>query len=271
MNTPSRHRSFTAAVRPTAGPCNHAARVLGALVLGYALLAAAPARAVPLLQLYVEGAVYDYDHESWVFDLDTGSTIRLWAIGNVAGPGSKGTIYDVKLSAVYRDIAPGMDATLSLTSGTTGGLGGFGDSSTPATPLFNQYDDSGALPQLSDGSTIAPHGTYGEGWEWQEFRLGDFTLTDSPIANFIDTFPTAPATPSGQINVYEIEIDSNITEIHFDLYDSIMARNGARAVFAPYSHDAGTGTNEPHHVPEPGTLLLGGLALAAAGRRLRRR
>ncbi len=52
------------------------------------------AQAVPLLQLYAEGATYDTEQESWVFtDTDGGPIdVRVWVIGNVAGPGSKGTI-----------------------------------------------------------------------------------------------------------------------------------------------------------------------------------
>ena len=61
------------------------------------LIAAPSVRAVPVLQLYVEGATYNYEHESWVVSSGT-SSARLWIIGKVAGPGGKGTIENVRLS-----------------------------------------------------------------------------------------------------------------------------------------------------------------------------
>ena len=65
-----------------------------------ALLLIPTAGAVPLLQLYVEGGTYDAGTESWVLGY-TSDPIRLWVIGNVAGPGSQGTIYDTKLAIAY--------------------------------------------------------------------------------------------------------------------------------------------------------------------------
>lgn len=245
---------------------------LGALV-AVAALALIPfsAQAVPLLQLYVEGATYDDDHESWVFEPSSSDPIRLWVIGNVAGGGGKGTIYDVKISIVYE--TPDTPVSFSLTSSTTGGYNGIADPSTPIPAVWSQTVDNGSLPELADGRSIAPHGVYGAGYEWQEFLLGDFSSTDSPIGDFIDTFPTSfPG--AGQINVYEISASGGITDFHIDAYNHVNAGNGIRAVFAPFSHDAGTGINDPFLVPEPGALgifLAGLLGLGLLGRTRRRR
>jgi hypothetical protein len=217
----------------------------------------APAvHAAPILQLYVEGATYDNASESWVFNDPNATSIRLWTIGNVAGPGGHGPISNVRLAVVYSAVEAGIQ--LHLDPSTTKGLGGFVDPSTPAVPTLLQTQTNGSIrPLLSDGSPLAPHGTYVSTSHWQEFALGDFTLTDSPIADFITSFPTAPSQTRGQINVYEIVVSGgtgNLVNLHFDLYDSVEQGNSrTRAVFAPFSHDAKTLTGV---APEPSSLAL---------------
>lgn len=229
-----------------------------------AMAGASTALATPKLQLYVEGATYSSVTESWEIAAGSTDPIRLWTIGNIDGPGGAGPIADVRLSIAYEAVA--VAPTISLTASTTGGFGGFADPSTPTgTGGLIQTVTDGSAPLLGNGSPLAGHGVFGIGTHWQEFSLGDFTLTDSPIADFINTFPTAPATMSGQINVYEVSVLNGSGILHFDLYDTIVASNHVK--FAPFSHDA----NGTSIVPVPGAAALAffGLSLMGVARKRR--
>jgi hypothetical protein len=223
------------------------------------------AHAVPILQLYIEGSTYDAGSETWVLDPADGP-FRLWVIGNVDGEGGKGLIEAVRLSVAY-DIA---DApTIILTPGSTGGYGGFTDPSIAGAAAYLQTVADGSSPILSDGGSLPDHGIFGAGTAWQEFALGDFALTDSPIGDFISSFPLPGGGNEGQINVYEVSV-SGTDLVHFDAYDHYYDNRGdAVAKFAPFSHDGEGGDNPP--VPEPGTLAMLGLGLSGVAYKLRRK
>src|SRR3546814_7458346 len=72
---------------------------------------------------------------SWELLRPIDQPLRLWTIGNVAGPGGKGTLSDVRLAIAYDSGFAG--AGFSLVSSTTGGYGGFADPSTPGGAIFN--------------------------------------------------------------------------------------------------------------------------------------
>ncbi len=227
------------------------------------------ATAESILQLYIEGATYNTETESWELAPEGssgGAPFRLWAIGNVNGPGGKGDIQNVRLAVVYDADSP--EFTIEFTPTTTGGFGGFTDPSVPDAPVLLQTVTDGSTPVLGNGKPLPPHGEYGPGRVWQEYLLGDFTEPgDSPSGDFINSFPTPSATLGAQINAYEIRVlgpNPSGVRLHFDLYDSIEATNHAK--FAPFSHDADA---DAFIVPEPasawllasGALLLGGLVL----------
>ena len=220
-----------------------------AIVIGCVLIFAGTTWAIPALQMYIEGASYDSVSDTWVLDPVEDDSFKLWTIGNV---GAVGTIYNVRLAVAYED--PGEElVSITLTPGTTGGYAGFTDTSTPIAPTYIQTVDDGSSPILSNGSSLGPHGIFGEGTEWQEFLLGNFDSTDSPIGDFGGSVPAIGTNPPmGQINVYEVAV-TGTSVVHFDLYDFYESNNLAKAVFAPYSHDSEA------NVPEPATafLLLG--------------
>ena len=210
------------------------------------------AHAIPALQLYIEGAVYDAGTETWVVNTDFSSPLRLWTIANT---GSVGTIYDAKLAVAY---GAGTTPDISFTSTTTGGIGGFTDTSVATSPTLTKTVTDGSAPLMGDGSSLPRHGVYGDGTWWQEFALGDFDLVDSPIADFIDSFPD-PTAQMGQINVYEIAV-SGADYLHFDFYDHYLSKTGSyKYRFAPFSHDAEA------KVSKPGPLALFEAGLLAIG------
>tara|TARA_Y100001934_G_C12293985_1_gene746355 strand:+ start:411 stop:1181 length:771 start_codon:yes stop_codon:yes gene_type:complete len=211
---------------------------------GLALLAAvmvqpAPASAVPTLQVYIEGAVCDDEAETWKITSPSNKPLRLWAGGNVDGPRGKGPIFDVKAAFAYSSGVG--NVTIDIASSTTNGFGGFTDPSTPDAATYIATHTDGSRPVRADDKKLAKHGVYGRGTTWQEWSFGDFTETDSPIADFVDAFPQAPLKASGQINAYDVSVSGlNESEwVNIDIYGYILNKKGyVKSRFAPFSHNA---------------------------------
>jgi hypothetical protein len=193
-----------------------------ALFAGLAILvAAAGAGAIPALQIYIDGAVYDPNTETWT---TTASDFDLWVVGDVD---AVGTIHDVKLAVSFFGLA----GNFSLTPATTGLIT---DPSLPAAPIFYQTGTGGH-------PTLPAHGIFNDATlhHWDDYRLGDFTLTDSPIGDY-DGSPSFPiAFPdNGQVNVYHVHVDGWY-RVHFDAYDHTVDSMNNKEKFwkSPFSHD----------------------------------
>lgn len=229
-----------------------------ALLIGFVLFAGAilssPALAIPVLQLYIEGATYDSATESW--RIVTDGTLILWIIGNV---GQYGEIHDVHLAAAVKADEKG---TITLEPTTATINFGVSDLSPPEapTPTTNFPSEEGQIPKLSNGEKLPKHDAYGPGVRFYEWKLGNFTLTDSPIGDFSGSFPTT-FPKKGQINAYIVTITGFPSGVHFDAYNHVWAQQSGKFKyhFAPFSHDASW------HTPEPtvGLLVLLGCFIAA--------
>lgn len=226
------------------------ARVVPLLAgVGLALLPAT-ARAIPVLQIYVEGSTYDGGSETWVF---AGSgTTRLWVIGNVRGPGGAGAILDVSLVVAYPEAETG---SVTFTP-TTASL--LPDLSIPSLPVLDLAGIDSSPPY--DGRPLPSHGVYGPGTAWFRYRLGSFDRTDSPTGDFISSYPSVLYAGTGEIKAYAVSL-AGFSAVHFDAYGRLPGGTGKRvrdrSVFAPFSHDA-----EIHDLSEPDLLPLLGAALA---------
>ena len=192
------------------------------IVAGLAvLLFAAGAHAVPVLQIYIEGATYDTNTETWT---TSDTEFDLWVIGDVD---AHGPILGVKLTASFF----GVSGTMTLTPTTTSAIT---DPSTPAAP-------SEFATGTGSHSVLPDHGIFNDPTlgGWTDYSVGDLSLLDSPIADFngSEVFPTS-FPDNGQVNVYQVVIEG-WTKVHFDAYgETINSSNGKKSFWkSPFSHD----------------------------------
>jgi hypothetical protein len=193
-----------------------------------AFLCRLPLAAQPSLQLYIENAAYDSSTSSWF--ITAPGELRLWVIGNT---GAVGPIRQVKLIVFHPAEETGCILLIPITTSLVP------DPSIPLTPIL-AGSGAGSIP-LSHGSSILPSNDVADtGNAWKAFALGDFTLTDSPVGDFIYSFP-ASFPSRGQINVYRVLADG-YTSLSFGAAGTVTKSQShppVQTCFAPFSHTAG--------------------------------
>jgi hypothetical protein len=215
-------------------------KILLALTIG--LMIAPVADAVPDIQLFIDGATYDWNTQTWVA---TATSVDL---------------YVINANDVKDDIIVSM------------ALAGYGEFDTPDVTVdfdgtvYNTWEwgfapiDNALLPW--QGSDDVPrHGIFPT-W-FAEAHTGFYGTTDfvgdvQPDENndYWDPSDGVPGSQPGEFKVFSVDVSGSFAAVHFDAYT--VDGDGNLVKFAPFSHDASI-------VPEPGTILLMGSGLLGLG------
>ncbi|MBW1796619.1 MAG: choice-of-anchor N protein [Deltaproteobacteria bacterium] len=218
------------------------------------------ALAVPNLQIYIPGATYDAETETWIiYSYD----YQLWVVG------ANLDIYDVKFAAA---VPTDEDGTIDVTwaqgqlCDTDGTVVKEPDYSETLDETMDYSVDpyisfcADGTPTMGDGSELPPHGVFPT--SYYEYYIGDFGTTQE-VQNYIPGDEWGdPA--DGEIKKFDISVDGYmwVDIVAYDHY--IQANEKTHCIFSPFSHD-GAST-----IPEPATMLLLGtglIGLAAFGRK----
>ena len=159
------------------------------------------AEAVPALQLYVEGAIYDSLTETWVSTSLTDFDLQVIGADN--------PIEDVYLAIA---VPTGESGTITINSTAIGPF----SSGTPIT---------------GDGTYLPYHGIYPA--DFATYFMGDFGL----VQTVYDMQPGETGSALGEIKTVSVSI-YGYSWAHFDAYDHILSSSKIQYVFAPFSHDA---------------------------------
>lgn len=174
-------------------------KILTIAAIIIAACSAKTALAVPNLQLYIEGAVYDAITETWVTNA---SDFNLQVIG------AQKTIDDVYLAIA---VPTGETGTVTINSTAVG----------PFT-----Y----GTPTMGNGRPLPSHGIYPA--NFTTYFMGDFGL----LYPVYDMQPGETGSAMGEIKTVDVSV-SGYSDVHFDAYDHILSGSKIKYKFAPFSHD----------------------------------
>lgn len=207
-------------------------------------------KAIPDLQLWIDGATYDEFTQTWVIG---SQTFDLYVIG-------KAGLNDVRVSMALGNFGEFDDPNAAGAS--VSGVGAINPWVYGFAPLSN-------MPIRFDGGNddLPKHGIY-PAW-FTEFNAGDFADVGGlgDVITPSSWFPTdgyiGGGIHRGEFKKFTITLN-NTGVVHFDAFT--LNPDGTIDKFAPFSHDA-------EAVPEPTTAILFGLGMGGAAlvRRFRNR